>query len=227
MSSRSEVLSDRSICGEKPLRMTRRLEPLHTPLPLASGLVRMLGAVIQIVVLSMLDTRQELAHGGTVASQLICDDHAWDVPHTLEQFAEECLGGVLVAPALHQNIEYLAMLIHGPPQIMSLPLHRQKDRIQMPLVPRSRALAAELLSIGLPEFPAPIPHRFIGQDDATFRHELFDIPIAEAEAVIAPYAVADDLYREPMALIQVDRRSCVHAVSMACGGGAGQMGSLI
>ena len=36
---RSEVLGDGTIRGEEPLRMTRRLEPLHAPLPLAGRLM--------------------------------------------------------------------------------------------------------------------------------------------------------------------------------------------
>jgi hypothetical protein len=53
------------------------------------------------------------------------------------------------------------MLIYSPPQIL------QKYLIYMPLVPRSRVLTAKLLRVGLPELTAPIPHGFIGQDDAT------------------------------------------------------------
>jgi hypothetical protein len=39
VASRSEVLGDGTIRGEEPLRMTRRLEPLHVPLPLAGRLM--------------------------------------------------------------------------------------------------------------------------------------------------------------------------------------------
>jgi hypothetical protein len=37
--------------------------------------------------------------------------------------------------------------------------------------------------------------------DTAFSHELFDIPIAQAEAKVEPDAVADNLCREPMAFI--------------------------
>jgi hypothetical protein len=50
------------------------------------------------------------------------------------------------------------------------------------------------------------PYRFVRQGDPTFRHELFDIAIAEGETVIQPDEVTDDLDREPMTLIQVGRR---------------------
>jgi hypothetical protein len=83
----------------------------------------------------------------------------------------------------------------------------------VPLVPGS-GTAAQPIGIGLPEFPAPIPHGFIGQDDATGRHELFDIPIAEAEAKVQPHAMADDLRRESMALVGIGCWWGIHVASM-------------
>jgi hypothetical protein len=59
VASRAEVLGDRPISGEEPLRMTRRFEPLHAPLPLARRLMRVLGAIIEVAVLPMLDTGQD------------------------------------------------------------------------------------------------------------------------------------------------------------------------
>jgi hypothetical protein len=55
----------------------------------------------------------------------------------------------------------------------------------------------------LPELLTPVSHGFVRQKDAAFGHELFDVPVAEAEAEIQPDAVADDLRREPMALIRI------------------------
>ena len=43
----------------------------------------------------------------------------------------------------------------------------------------------------------------IRQDDATFRHQPLDVPVAQAEAKIQLDTVADDLCWEAMALIQV------------------------
>jgi hypothetical protein len=61
----------------------------------------------------------------------------------------------------------------------------EKDFIQGPVVPMSGTLAAQPLGVGPPEFPTPMLHRFIGQDNATFRHELFDTPRAQAKTKIS------------------------------------------
>jgi hypothetical protein len=42
--------------------------------------------------------------------------------------------------------------------------------------------------------------------DAALGHELFGIPIAEAEAEVEPHTVADDAGWEPMPLKEVDYR---------------------
>ena len=56
----AEMLDDETIGGEKPLSVARRLEPLHTSLPLACRLVGILCAVVQIPVLAMFYSRKNL-----------------------------------------------------------------------------------------------------------------------------------------------------------------------
>jgi hypothetical protein len=44
---------------------------------------------------------------------------------------------------------------------------------------------------------------FVGDDDCTGKQQLFDITVAQAEAVIQPNTVADDLGRETVVFIRV------------------------
>jgi hypothetical protein len=57
MPARSKVLGNRTVCGEKPLRVPGGLEPLHTPFPLPGWLVRVLGTVVEVPMLTVLDPR--------------------------------------------------------------------------------------------------------------------------------------------------------------------------
>jgi hypothetical protein len=123
---------------------------------------------------------------------------------------EKLLRRVLVAAALHENIEYVTILIDGPPEIMPCAVDREKDLIQVPLVARLGAPATELIGIRLPELLAPLPDRFVGDDDSTSEQQLFDIAIAEAEAEVEPDAVADDLGREAVVFVPVDWGGSVH-----------------
>jgi hypothetical protein len=72
------------------------------------------------------------------------------------------------------------------------------------------------MGISLSKFPAPITHRLVGQEGAAFGHQLFDLPVTEAETKVQPGTIADDLCREPVAFIQVGRRWWIHAASMVC-----------
>jgi len=147
MTAQSEMLGNRAVRGEEPLRVPGRLEPLHTPLPLTSGLVRVLSTVVQVPVLPMLHARQELAHGRAVALQLIRDEHPWDILTAFEELTEEFLRSLLVPPPLHQDVEHHAIMIDRPPEIVPLLIDRDEYFIQVPFVAWTRP--ATMQGIGI------------------------------------------------------------------------------
>jgi hypothetical protein len=49
-----------------------------------------------------------------------------------EQAAEKPFRRPLIAAALHEDINGIAVLIHGTPQILALPLNGDKDFVDMP-----------------------------------------------------------------------------------------------
>jgi hypothetical protein len=169
-------------------------------------LVRVLGTVVEVAVLPVFDAREDLSLRRAVAFQPIGDDDPWYVPAAFEELAEELLGGMLVPPTLHQDIEHSPVLIHSPPEIMALPIDREEDFIQLPLVAWLRASAAELIGIGLAEFPTPLADRLIGDDDPAREQQFLHIAVAEAEPEIEPDRVADDLGREAVVFVGV--RQC-------------------
>src|SRR6185312_9562866 len=99
---------------------------------------------------------QYLALGGTITLELIGDDNAGHIGEALEQRVEELLCRLLVAPALHQNVEHVIVLIHRPPQGMAFTMDRQKHFIQMPFVPRLRPSAPEPIRVVLPKLATPL-----------------------------------------------------------------------
>jgi len=66
MSSRSEVLGDRTVGRQEALRMTCGLKPLHTTLALTRGPMGVLTAVIEIATLAVFDPRQSLPLGRAI-----------------------------------------------------------------------------------------------------------------------------------------------------------------
>jgi hypothetical protein len=79
VASRSEMLGEGTIGGEKSLGMPWRLEPLHAPLPLARRLVGIFGAVVEIAMLAVLYVRQNLLLRCAIALQFIRDDDPWHI----------------------------------------------------------------------------------------------------------------------------------------------------
>ncbi len=64
----------------------------------------------------VLDTGQELALRCGVAAQLVSYEHAGHVVQATEQLAEEPFGCIRIAPALDQDVEHVAVLVHRAPK---------------------------------------------------------------------------------------------------------------
>jgi hypothetical protein len=204
--SEPKVLGDRTIRSQESLSMPWGLETLHAPLPLPGRLVRVLGAVIEVPVLPVLHPWHELALGRPITLQLIRDHHARGLPQAFEQLPEESLRSGFIPLTLHQNVEDVPILIDA--------IDRQEYLLQMPLVTWLRTSAPELIDVCLPKFHIPLADRLIRHDNPACKEQFFDIPIAEAEPVIEPDAVADNLGLEAVVLVAVGRW-CVPLMSMA------------
>jgi hypothetical protein len=73
--------------------------------------MRVLAAVIEVATLAMFHPGQDLALRRAVALQLAGNDDAGNVREALEELAKKLLGGLLIAPALDQDVEDMIVLI--------------------------------------------------------------------------------------------------------------------
>jgi len=193
--------------------------PRHAPVPVACRLVRVCRAVVQRALLALLHARQELARGRPIALQVSGEEHPWHVRYAREERAEACLRGLLVTPALHQDLEHGAVWSESPPTIRALAMDRQNHLIEVPLSARSGAPAPQVMDRRLTKRPAPLPDRFIRYDTPTSEPECVHIAIAQAEAAVQPDTRADALRWEAVGR-GVIRRWCAQATSMAPEAGA-------
>jgi hypothetical protein len=166
---------------------------LHLPLSSPRWSMRVLGSIIQISALPMLDAREQLSLSDTIAPQLIGHDHPRFILQTLQQPIEEALRRLGIAPGLNKDVEHNSMLIDGPPEIMLDALDTDEDLIHVPLVAGSWPTPAQSVGKTRCKFLAPAPHRLVGDEDTAFRQDQLDIPETEAEHVVQPDGVADDL----------------------------------
>jgi len=103
MPARTEVLQDGAIGREEALGLGWGLETLHAPLSLTGRLVGVLRSIIEIAVLAMFHSWENLALGGSVAFQLIGDDHTRGVGQAFQEFAEE----LVPSQSLNEDERYL------------------------------------------------------------------------------------------------------------------------
>lgn len=99
----------------------------------------------------------------------------------------------------------IAVLVNGAPKSI-LPVADGNHHLdQMPDVLSRRLLSAQPLRVGRTEFAAPLPERFIGNDNAALQQHFLDQPQAEREPEIQPDRMGDDLTWKTVVLV-TDRR---------------------
>jgi hypothetical protein len=149
----SEGGVDLAMGRQKALRLTGRFESPHLSLSLRSGLMRYFGAVVDPLVLTMLNAGHDLLFGGSVAFEFVRDQHARHVTKPLEQFAKEALRRLPVASALRENIKRGAVLVHRSPQVMMLALDGQHDLLSRPKEFRPRPLPERSMNLSIHTAP--------------------------------------------------------------------------
>jgi hypothetical protein len=75
----------------------------------------------------MLDTGHDVPLGRGIALELVSDEHTRGSTLLLEELAEQAFGGLLVAPALNQDIENETDLVDGTPEPMLFPICRHHE----------------------------------------------------------------------------------------------------
>src|SRR5215468_10160064 len=157
--------------------------------------------VIEVATLAMLHPRQDLALRRAVALELIGNDHPWHVLQPLEQLAKELLRSLLIAPALHEDIKHVIILVDSAPEVMALPVDGQKDLIQVSLVTWPGSSVLQLIGVCLSKLEAPLADGLVGHIDAALEQDLLHVAVAQREAIVEPDPMADDLTWKAVVLV--------------------------
>ena len=127
--------------------------------------------------------------GSPVAAKLVGYESSRYPALTFQQFAEEALSRSTVSAALDQDVDRIAVLIHGSPQVVALTLDRDEEFIQVPGVAQTTLQGS---SVSRAEFATPLPNRLVGDNDTALSQQILDVAEAEGEPVIQPHGVADN-----------------------------------
>ena len=119
---------------QESLRLSRVVEPSHRPFSLARRFVRAFGSVIRIDVVDVMYRGHDHTMSRIITSEFIGNQPSRFTPLAFEKTAEKAFSHTLIGAALDENINAIAVLIHGTPQILALPLDRDKHFIDMPRI---------------------------------------------------------------------------------------------
>ena len=79
----------------------------------------------------------------SVAAQLVCDQPPGFASLSLKELAKEAIGRTPIAARLDENIDQVAVLVDGAPEILPLTLDLHEDFVQVPRVAEATLLPSE------------------------------------------------------------------------------------
>jgi hypothetical protein len=110
----------------------------------------------------------------------------------------QSIGG-LVASLLDEHVEYL--VVDGPPEDHPPAADPDDHLVQVPPAGRLGSRASEVSGELRPELLCPTPDRLAADRNTALGRHLLDVAKAESEPEIKPDGVADNVRREPVALV--------------------------
>ena len=119
------------------------------------------------------------------------------------QSAEKPLGCAGVTPVLEKNVNDIAILVDGAPQVVLFTSDLDEDFIAKECVSIAWVLAAQALGNLRSILDSPEADRFTADGNTAFGEEVFDISVAQTESMVQPNGVTDDLGRKPVSLVNV------------------------
>ena len=175
------------------LQMSGRLETAHLALAQTSRLMGDLRAVVRILFRPVDHGWHHGAVRGRVAAQLVRDQPSRLAALSFQQLAEEALGRRLIAPRLHEDVEDLSVLVHGPPEILLPSLDLHEELVQVPGVALAAPAVSQPPRVVEPEPPTPLPNGLVRHGNTAFGEKIFCISETQAETVVEPDGVTDDV----------------------------------
>ena len=131
------------------------------------------------------------------------------VGRALRQLAEQAHCSAAVATGLNEDLYHVPVLINGPSKVLPLAIDRDKDFVQEPRIAETAQSPFQSPCVLGTELPVP---SLVGHPDSSFGQQILDIPEADAESVVAPDCVADDVGRKP---VSVERSAAFHPAILA------------
>ena len=176
----------------EPLHVGGGFEASHLALALPGRLVRDFGAAVRVLVRAVNYRRHHGAERRRVAAQFVRDQPPRFPASAFQQLTEEPLRRAAISSRLDEDVDDVAGLVHGPPQILPPALNCYEEFVQIPRVAHPAPASPQGPRILRSERSIPAPSGLVGDRDTPFSEEIFDISETQAETVVEPDGVTDD-----------------------------------
>ena len=133
-----------------------------------------------------------------MASQLVGDQSPGFASLAFQQLTEEAFGDTPIAVRLEQDVDHIAVLVDGAPEVAPLTPDGHEEFVQVPRAAQTTLSPLEPTGIRGTELLAPLSDGLVGNNNSPLCQEILDISEAQTEAVVEPDGVADDLRRESL-----------------------------
>ncbi len=110
-------------------------------------------------------------------------------PLRLSNLRQKPRGGVPIPARLEQDVDDLAILVDGSPEILTPAANGHEEFVQMPRVADWPRAPPEPPCVGHTADLAPLPNGLVRHGDAALGKQVFDVAETEGETVVEPDGV--------------------------------------
>ncbi len=183
--------------GGEFLSTSHAPETLHRAFASSKRLVRVLDAVVEPPSRLLCFERAHFSERSSIRREAI-GDHFVNFTVPLHQFPEEFQRRLLVSAFGNDCFQHFALMIDGPPEVVSLAIHLHENLIHVPLPfgvcsQLLNTLSSDLRGKHRAKSVPPIPDSFVTHVDASLVQQIFDVPKRERETDVQHHCKADDI----------------------------------
>ena len=108
---------------------------------------------------------------------------------------------MLIAAWLQENIYHVSVLVDGAPEILPLTLDCYEEFVQVPDVAQATLPVPKYTDVFGTELSAALSNGLVRDYDPALCQQILNISEAQAESVVEPNGMADDIRRKSMSVI--------------------------
>src|SRR5712692_1530574 len=162
MTPHAKKIPNEVVHRQESLRVSGGFEPSHLSLALAGRLMRDFGSIVLVLLRAVNNRGHHDAVGSRVAAKLVGDQTPWRTALPFQQLTEEAFGRTPIAPGLEEDVDHVAVLVDGPPEILLATLDVHEQFVQVPGVAQPSTPASKHPGVLGTEGLTPLPNGLVG-----------------------------------------------------------------